>query len=137
VKKFIFVWSLVWVISGNGSAQSESNATQHVIEGGKVVVELIKAFSGRKDADRAQDCKDAHADLCVVNHTESSLMVSVLHRFSHEVREMVVLPGGKECCLQAKVGVWTYELKMAGAVLPIRKGDLMIEGCNNMTMSIK
>ncbi len=119
---------------GQTSAESTTNT---VIEGGKLVVELIKALGTKKDQERDTNCKDSYADLCVENQTNGTISVSLLHRSSGESREVVVLPGGKECCLQAKAGVWTYDLKIPGSLLSLRKGDLKLEGCNNIIMSIK
>ena len=131
---------LICCISFTSESRSQSQAsstTNHVIEGGKLVVELIKAINARKDQDHNSGCKDSYADLCIENQVMDTLTVSLLHRGSGETREVIILPGGKECCLQAKAGVWTYDLKIPGHVLSIRKGDLKLEGCNNMVMNIK
>jgi hypothetical protein len=114
-----------------------ASSSSKVIEGGKVVVELIRAIASKKEQDRDPGCKNNHADLCIINQSNSSLIVSLLHRQTEETREVVVLPGGKECSLQAKVGVWTYDLKYPGSPLSLRKGDLLMQGCNNMEMTIK
>ena len=100
-------------------------------------MELIKAIGVKKDPDHPGGCKDSYADLCIENQSSGTISVSLLHRDSKEVREVVVMTAGKECCLQAKAGVWTYDLKIPGNPLSLRKGDLKLEGCNNMVMSIK
>jgi hypothetical protein len=123
-----------WSQAQTPSTNSTNNT---VIEGGKLVVELIKAIGVKKDQDNAGGCKDAYADLCIENQSSGTITVSLLHRDSKEVREVVVMMAGKECCLQAKTGVWTYDLKILGSPLSLRKGDLKLEGCNNMVMSIK
>ena len=122
--------------TGLAQANSPAGASQ-VIEGGKLVVELIKAISSKKETDRDPGCKNTYADLCVINQSNRSLTISLLYRSTGESREMVVLPEGKECCLQAKVGVWTYDLKVPGSPLSLRKGDVLIEACNNLEMTIK
>ncbi len=113
------------------------NGTDRVIEGGKVMVELIKALPWRKNPDKDPGCNGKHADLCVVNESSGSITVILNHRWSEEKREMVILPTMRECCLQISVGVWTYDLHMTGTVQSIRKGDLLIESCQNLIMSIK
>ncbi|HEX5113508.1 MAG TPA: hypothetical protein VFV79_11705 [Saprospiraceae bacterium] len=131
---------LICCISFTSESRSQSQASitpNNVIEGGKLVVELIKAINAKKDQDHNTGCKDSYADLCIENQATDTLTVSLLHRSSGEIREIVILPGGKECCLQAKVGVWTYDLKLPRQLLSIRKGDLKLEGCNNLLMNIK
>jgi len=119
------------------SQSQPAMTTTNVIEGGKLVVELIKAINARKDSNTNIGCKDTYADLCIENQAADTIVVSLLHRGSGETREIIILPGGKECCLQAKAGVWTYDLKIPRHVLSIRKGDLKLEGCNNLLMNIK
>ena len=121
---------------GTSSAQS-GNAAEQVIEGGKVVVELIKALGGKKDLGKDPGCKGTYADLCVVNESSGSISVVLEHRLSEVKREMVILPAMKECCLQIAAGVWTYDLRAAQTTQSIRKGDLLIEGCQNLIMNIK
>jgi hypothetical protein len=108
-----------------------------VIEGGKLIVELIKVLGNKKDQAKDSGCKGTYADLCIENESISSLTVLLEHRASAEKREVVVLPAGKECSLQAKVGVWSYDLRITGSPQAIRKGDILLEGCNNMVMNIK
>jgi hypothetical protein len=108
-----------------------------VIEGGKLIVELVKVLSNKKDLTKESGCKNNFADLCIENESGRSLTVFLEHRVSAEKREVVILPGGKECSLQAKAGVWTYDLRFTGSTQAVRKGDILIEGCNNMVMNIK
>ena len=117
-------------------AQS-GNAADQVIEGGKVVVELIKALGGKKDLGKNPGCKGTYADLCVVNESSGSISVILEHRLSEVKREMVILPAMKECSLQIAAGVWTYDLRVTTTAQSIRKGDLLIEGCQNLIMNIK
>lgn len=114
-----------------------ADKTSDVIEGGKLIVELVKVLGTKKETIRDDGCKGQHADLCVVNETPSSITVSLEQHTSHEKREVVILPAGKECFLRAGIGVWTYDLKYSGQLTSIRKGDVLIEGCNNLTMTIK
>lgn len=128
---------LLLLLSLISSTAQSNNATDQVIEGGKVVVELIKALGGKRDSEKYPGCKGNHADLCVENESSVSIVVSLLHRVSKEKREMVILPGTNECCLQLIVGVWTYDLWIRGNTTSIRKGDILVEGCQNMIMNIK
>lgn len=120
----------------NVNAQSEKPASQ-VIEGGKVVVELIKALRGKKDIEKNPGCKGSYADLCVLNESATAVTVSLVHRNSSEKREMIIQPRMQECCLQVAQGVWTYDLRIHASTQSIRKGDLLIEDCQNLTMNIK
>jgi hypothetical protein len=128
---------MLLLFCSNLTSQS-SKAADQVIEGGKVVVELIKAFGNKKEVDKDGGCKGRYADLCVVNESSGSLTVSLHHLSSIEPqRELVILPGMKECGLQLSTGVWTYDLKVTATALSIRKGDLLVEGCQNLMMNIK
>ena len=101
------------------------------------MVELIKAIGGKKEWERNPGCKNAYADFCIMNESTSTIAVTLHHRINTETREIIVLPAGRECCLQAKIGVWTYDLKIQGNPLSIRKGDMLIEACNNVEMKVK
>jgi hypothetical protein len=75
----------------NVNAQSEKPANQ-VIEGGKVVVELIKVLRGKKDIEKSSGCKGSYADLCVLNESSTAISVSLVHRGTNERREMIIQP---------------------------------------------
>ena len=136
LKTHILGFILLWFAAGNVSAQS-TPAQNSVIEGGKLVVELIKVLGISNDQKRDSGCKNNHADLCIINQSNGSFIVSLFRHQTEEVREVVVLPGGKECFLQAGEGVWTYDLRSPGSPLSVRKGDLRIEGCHNLEMKIQ
>ncbi len=108
-----------------------------VIEGGKLIVELVKVFSSKKEVEKDPGCKGHYANICVYNESTESVTVLFEHRTTDEQREVVIQPTGKECCLQARTGVWTYDLRWTGTSMSMRKGDLLIEGCNNIDMRIK
>lgn len=128
--------SIVVLCLGNTKGQSNKTA-DHVIEGGKVVVELIKVLSNKKGLKESPGCEGTHADLCVMNESLVSLTMSLHQRSSEEKREIVILPSMKECCFQIAAGVWTYDLHPTTSLQSIRKGDLRIEGCQNLIMNIK
>ena len=117
-------------------SQAQDKVTP-VIEGGKLIIELVKALSARKDAVRDDGCKGSHADLCIRNETVNGITVTFEPRQGGETREIVVQPNGKECFLQASAGIWTYDLRYTGSMQSIRKGDVLIEGCNNLDMTIR
>ena len=127
---------LVVFFHGRGSSQANNTADQ-VIEGGKVVVELIKVLTGKKDLEKNPGCKGTYADLCIVNESSGSITAVLQQHTSGEKKEMVILPTMKECCLQISTGIWTYDLRISGTIQSIRKGDLQIEGCQNLIMNIK
>jgi hypothetical protein len=132
----MLILCLAMGMTGKGAAQS-TETTDQVIEGGKLIVELVKALSNKKDPLRDPGCKGKYADLCIENESLNSITVQFEHRASGLKREMVILPKGRECFLQAQVGVWTYDLKITSTPTSMRKGDVLIEGCNNMVMNIK
>ena len=127
---------LAFGIAGKVVAQS-TGTTDQVIESGKIIVELVKALSAKKESEKDPGCKGRYADLCIENNSTNSITVYLEHRASGEKREVIILPEGKECTLQIRIGVWTYDLRISGLLQSLRKGDLMIEGCNNLLMNIK
>lgn len=108
-----------------------------MIEGGKVVVELIKVLKGKKDLEKNPGCKSGHADLCSINESSATITVTLYHRVTNEKREIVIQPLMRECFIQIASGVWTYDLRLSSNAPSIRKGDLLIEPCENITMNIK
>lgn len=130
----------LWVIlvcSGSNVLSQTNTKANNVIEGGKVVVELIKAFKGKKDLEKVADCKGSYADLCVINESANSMTVVLQKTKTDDKKEMVILPSMKECALQIPVGVWTYDLRLSMATTSLRRGDILIEGCQNLIMNIK
>ncbi|MEP6793194.1 MAG: hypothetical protein ABJB16_02625 [Saprospiraceae bacterium] len=127
----------VILLCSSKTAGQANNTANNVIEGGKVMVELIKAFSGKKDSEKTAGCKGTYADLCVNNESSNSMTVLLQQAKTEVRREMVILPGMKECSLQIPVGVWTYDLHLPSATQSLRKGDILIEGCQNLIMNIK
>jgi hypothetical protein len=117
-------------------AQAKTTAEQ-AVEGGKLLVELIKVLNPEKGKAANQDCKGRHADFCVINNTQNALTVTITSRTTEEKRELVITTETRECCLQVPIGVWTYAIRISGSIELMRKGDLLIEGCNNMNMTIK
>jgi len=127
---------LLVLLCSNLYSQNQQAAGQ-VIEGGKVVVELIKAFQNKKETEKNPGCKGKHADLCIFNESSYSMTAILYHRINQEKREMIILPAMQECSLQIGMGVWTYDLRLTSTAQPIRKGDLLVEGCQNLVMNIK
>lgn len=125
------------VIFFNHAISQTDNTAGQMIEGGKLVVELIKALKGKKEISKDDDCKSGHADLCTVNESTEKIIVTLFHRGINEKRELVIQPSMKECCLQLTAGVWTYDLKIGSNKESIRKGDIMLESCENVSMRIK
>jgi hypothetical protein len=124
---------LAW--SGVMNAQNRSVIDQ-AVESGKVLVDLIKVFSNNKYDTPTEDCVDRFADLCVANSRESSLTVAITHRASQEIRDLIIQPDSRECSLQLAIGVWTYEISVTGIDTTLRKGDILLEGCQKYEMSI-
>lgn len=118
------------------TGQNKSLVDQ-AVEGGKVLVELIKVIGGDRAKEADSGCAESFANLCITNERDSSLAVAITHRTSNETRELVITTGGRECSLQLAIGVWTYELRLRGAATPIRKGDLLIEACQDLEMTVK
>jgi hypothetical protein len=134
MKKIIAVLLLL-TFSTLMDAQQKSVVDQ-AVEGGKVLVELIKVIGGDKQDGVDPGCGGQHADLCITNARDSSLTVALTHRTSEGIRELIIVPGGRECSLHLALGVWTYDLKLRGTIGSLRKGDLLIEACEDLEMTV-
>jgi hypothetical protein len=135
MKKIIAVLLLL-AINSLMIAQQKSVVDQ-AVEGGKVLVELIKVIGRDKQDGVDPGCGGQHADLCIRNARDSSLTVALTHRTTERIRELVIIPGGRECSLQLALGVWTYDLKLQGTIGSRRNGDLLIEACEDFEMTVK
>src|SRR5687768_17256050 len=69
----------------------------HFIEGSKLVVELIKALSNKRDIEKNPGCRNMHADVCISNECLFPLVVTLHKRSSGERRELVIQPSQQEC----------------------------------------
>lgn len=128
---------LCLVLIINPAISQEDDAAGHMIEGGKIIVELIKAFKNKKELERMGNCKNSYGDICIMNETGSSLFVSLDQHHTDERRSMVIQSNMRECCLQIGMGVWTYDLRVSEASPPIRRGDILIEDCQRLLMNVK
>ncbi len=135
MKPIILIFLLFLPMTHKAYAQT-TETTDQVIEGSKIIVELVKALSQKKSNAKASGCKNNHADLCIENKSLNSMTVILKHRASGENREVVILPEGKECSLQISVGVWNYDLRYTSTAQTMRKGDMLIKGCQNIDMHI-
>jgi len=90
MKSGILIFCIAICISDRSSGQS-AETTDQVIEGGKLIVELVKALSAKKDTDKDPGCKGKYADLCIENASLNSITVYLAHRVSAEKREVVIL----------------------------------------------
>lgn len=113
---------ILWVLGNAAHAQAPSTADQ-VVEGSKVIVELVKIFKGKKDVGKDSGCKGSYADICVNNGTKTTMMVSLVHRSTEEVREVVILPGGKDAASRQVLvygptmcGRWVLRCRIAKAI---------------------
>jgi hypothetical protein len=117
-------------------AQSDLSAA-HIIEGSKIIIELIKVLASKKELAKIPGCKNSYADVCIRNEFHLPFIVTMLHRSTSEKRELVIQPQERECSLHLPLGVWTYDVRLCEQDFVLRKGDLLVEGCQNIDMNIK
>ena len=116
--------------------QSDPSAA-HIIEGSKLIIELVKVLASKKELARIPGCKNTYADVCIRNEFTLPFIVTMHHRSTSEKRELVIQPMQKECSLHLALGVWTYDVRLCEQDITLRKGDLLVEGCQNIDMNIK
>lgn len=138
----------------NLTASSQSNAASNIIEGGKVIVELVRvlkmpAWSGFQQhvVEKVDSCKlKAVTDLCYKNSSGKSLYISLYKRngngngYETSVLTMMVLPKNQECWYELRSGVYKFKIETEGEdeerVL-YREGEMKLAACENIVKEIK
>ncbi len=132
------------VMASQLSAQEKSGAS-NVIEGGKVVVDLLSVFKGsgggNNDTETGEltgNCKkDKTADVCFKNLSKTSINVTISRRTDNSFKsELIVLTGYQECVFALRKGIYTYAVTNI-LKQPIRKAELRIETCKDETIEIQ
>ena len=67
MKSSILMFCIAFGMTGDHFSGQSTETTDQVIEGGKIIVELVKALSAKKEIDKDPGCKGKYADLCIEN----------------------------------------------------------------------
>lgn len=138
----------------NLTATSQNTTASDIIEGGKVIVELVRvlkmpAWSGYQQhvVEKVDSCKlKGVSDLCYKNSSGKSLYISLYKRnvngngYETSVLTMMVLPRNQECWYELRAGIYKFKIETEGEdeerVL-YREGEMKLAACENFVREIK
>jgi hypothetical protein len=150
MKKMIFI--VAAIITINVSAQN--NTATNIIEGGKVIAELVRIFKTPKSSfvqpplaitEKKDSCAvKSISDVSIKNSTDKPLLVSVYRRngnlYEPGVISMKILPKNQETIYELKSGIYKikYETENeADDKKTIREGEIKLMACINIFKEIK
>jgi hypothetical protein len=134
------------------SATAQSNSGYTIVESGKTLVELVKAFRMPKYVQTQQampEKKDSCAvknltDLSIKNSTTNPLLVSVYRRNGNQyeagVLYMKILPKQQESLYELKAGIYKIKYEIINddeEKKLIREGEVKLVACENVFKEIK
>jgi len=150
MKKLIL--SAVAIITITASAQN--NTATNIIEGGKVLAELVRVFKTPKNsfvqppaplAERKDSCAVKNiGDICIKNSTIKPLLVSVYRRngnvYEAGVISLKILPRNQETIYELKAGIYKIKYEMEDDDddrKTINEGEIKLVACVNIFKEIK
>ncbi len=129
----------------------KSKLVDQIIEGSKVMVDLVKVFAHPegKDKKSTDNCELQQANLCFENKGTSIVKVELQRVFrteeeteeqqasSNPVFVLVVPVGEKECTLKLKKGFYIYTVYLNEGNKMVRKGELQLNPCKDLVKELK
>lgn len=145
---------LVFTISGCGflSAQVSDPKPDRILEGGRLVLDLIKTLKPTKPKNINQvlesdsitlenKCANQALQICFQNDQSESIQIQVYHRQSPDsIRsELRVQPGQQACSYFFRPGIFIFEVESileADSLVYIEKGELLVKSCEKTSRII-
>ena len=127
------------------SLNTYSQTTENpFIEGGKLIVELVKVFKKNPSEKPANDQPGNVSDLCFSNTTKDSLTIDVFKKLNDTVYRLLPFSlllsvGSLECMLGLTPAVYHYKIsrKQKGITTILIEGDLRLKPNEKMQREIK
>lgn len=146
------ILSAVAIITFTASAQN--NTTANIIEGGKVLAELVRVFKTPKSSfvqpplplvEKKDSCAVKNiSDISIKNSTDKPLLVSVFRRngnlYEPGVISMKILPKNQETIYELKTGIYKIKYETEDEddeKKTIREGEIKLTACINIFKEIK
>jgi hypothetical protein len=146
------ILSVVAIITITASAQN--NTTANIIEGGKVLAELVRVFKTPKSAfvqlplalvEKKDSCAvKSISDISIKNSTDKPLLVSIYKRngnlYEPGVISLKILPKNQETIYELKVGIYKIKYETEDEddeKKTIREGEVKLIACTNVFKEIK
>jgi len=146
------ILSAVAIITINAAAQN--NTASNIIEGGKVLAELVRVFRTPKSAfvqpplplvEKKDSCAvKSIGDISIKNSTGKPLLVSVYRRngnlYEAGVISLKILPKNQETIYELKAGIYKIKYETEDEEdekKTIREGEIKLMACINIFKEIK
>lgn len=150
MKKLILLAVAVVTIT----ASAQNNTAANIIEGGKVLAELVRVFKTPKSAfvqppialtEKKDSCAvKSISDVSIKNSTDKPLLVSVYKRngnlYEPGVISMKILPKNQETIYELKAGIYKIKYETEDKdddKKTIREGEIKLMACVNIFKEIK
>jgi hypothetical protein len=134
-------------------AGAQNNTTTNIIEGGKVVVDIIKAFKSSKNnlgkmvldsPVSADSCATKFlADICYMNETGKTLTISLYKRngnlYATAPLTLTILSNSKECIYEIQAGIYKYKIEYSDndKAVVLKSGEIKLQSCDKKTEEVK
>jgi hypothetical protein len=134
-------------------AQAQNNLTNNIIEGGKVVVDILRVFKTPRKAISpsaivAQTITDscsakAIADVCYKNTSGKSLYINLYKRngnaYTTVPLTLTIQNNTKECLYEIQAGIYKYKIEYEeeGKKAAYKEGEIKIGACDKKQEDIK
>ena len=134
-------------------AQTQTNLANNIIEGGKVMVDIIKVFkSPRKEVSSSANVPipatdscaiKAFADVCYRNSSGKSLYISLYKRNGNSYTpvplNLTILNNTKECLYEIQAGIYKYKIEYDDDNKKIiyKEGEIKIQACDKKQEEIR
>ncbi len=127
--------------------QPPRNKADRIIEGGQLAVDIVNIFKkGGNKKDKAassdEDCNEGISELCFQNKGKNAIKVIVKFKENTTVEptELIIPAKGEECSFIQTQGIYSYQVQEKnekGEYVDIRKGEMIVKPCEEITKNIK
>jgi len=142
---------LLLAFASISKASAQNTTVGNIIEGGKVLVDLVRVLKIPKTSlvvqpvpERKDSCfMKNQSDLCFRNATGKSILVTLYKRsgngYEPGVLSARILPRNQECWYELKAGVYKMKVERDDddSVKIYREGELKLLACSNLFREIK
>ena len=116
--------------------QEKKSMTDAVLEGGGMIIEVIKLF--RHDNNKNKDVQECLSEICFINKTDHQITVKLfkLNKSKEEKEIILLLENENEgCAFGLPLGIYKYEVTNNSGTI-IGKAELNLSDCDNNDFKI-
>jgi hypothetical protein len=137
MKRVILIWSSLFCSTFLlGQSKTDDSSSGRVLEGAKVVLEIIKLVQRDKADDKA-NC-EGKSDVCFENKSKTTVKVELGHRSEGSIAcFLIIQPDKSECKLDIPAGVYGYTVSTISDEQLLNMGDLRLRSCKKEKMVIE